>query len=145
MDRSIAVRAALKAGALGVLIGVIPFLGIILTGALAVVFYRRESGYALPIALGSRLGGAAGVVVFAVNALFTVLIIVFHAQQKCIDAMVGLAQRFGANTTNPSFQVGLRNLFTPSGLVISFFVALLFSSVGGALAALFLRLRNPRA
>src|SRR5208282_5526066 len=43
MDRGIAVRAALKAGVLGVFIGMIPFLGIVLTGALAVYFYRRES------------------------------------------------------------------------------------------------------
>jgi hypothetical protein len=56
MDRSIAVRAALKAGVLGVFIGIIPFLGIALTGALAVFFYRRKSGSTLPAALGARLG-----------------------------------------------------------------------------------------
>src|SRR6266851_10043646 len=58
MDRRVAVRAALKAGVLGVVIGMIPFLGIVLTGGLAVFFYRRDNGFALPAALGSRLGGA---------------------------------------------------------------------------------------
>jgi hypothetical protein len=144
MNRGIAVRAALKAGVLGVFIGIIPLLGIVLTGALAVVFYRRESGFTLPTALGSRLGGVAGVVVFAINALFILLIIVFQAQQKCIDAIATMAQRFGANTADPNFQAGIHNLFTPSGLAISFLVAMVFASVGGALASLFLRPRNPR-
>ena len=56
MNRRIAVRAALKAGVLGVFIGMIPLLGIVLTGALAVYFYRRESKFVLPVALGARLG-----------------------------------------------------------------------------------------
>src|SRR5208283_1170763 len=142
MDRSIAVRAALKAGVLGVLIGIIPFLGIALTGALAVFFYRRESRFVLPAALGSRLGGAAGVVVFAINALSMILVIALHAQQTCIDAMVTLAQRLGVNTADPNFQASLHNLFTPSGLAVSFFIALAFSSAGGALASLFLRPRD---
>ena len=144
MDSRIAARAALKAGGLGVFIGIIPFLGIVLTGALAVVFYRRRSGFALPTSLGLRLGGAAGVVAFAVNALFTVLIMVLHAQQQCIDALASVAQRFGVDAADPNFQAGIRNLFTPSGLAISFFFSLVFAAIGGALAALFLRPRNPR-
>ena len=59
-DRRIAARAALKAGALGVFIGMIPVLGIVLTGSLAVYFYRREKGLAPPTAVGARIGGAAG-------------------------------------------------------------------------------------
>ncbi len=144
MDRSVAVRAALKAGGLGVFIGMIPCLGIVLTGALAVFFYHRESGFTLPTALAARLGGAAGVVVFAVNALFIVLTIAVHAQQKCIDAFTTMAQRFGANTADPNFQAGIRSLFTTSGLAISFFVALALASIGGAVASLLLRRRNTR-
>lgn len=143
MDKRIAVRAALKAGVLGVFISMIPFLGLALTGALAVFFYRRESKLVLPAALGSRLGGAAGVVVFAINALSIILVIALHAQQKCIDAMVTTAQRLGANTADPNFQAGVHNLFTPSGMAVSFFLALAFSSIGGALASLLLRPRNP--
>src|SRR5208282_4208970 len=52
MDTRIAVRAALKAGVLGVFIGMIPFLGIALTGALAVFFYRRENGFVPTNAVG---------------------------------------------------------------------------------------------
>jgi len=43
MDRGIAVRAALKAGVFGVFIGMIPFLGIVLTGAgTFLVLYSKE-------------------------------------------------------------------------------------------------------
>lgn len=149
MDRGIAVRAALKAGVLGVFIGMIPFLGIVLTRAVAVFFYRRENGSALPAALGSRLGGAAGVVAFAINALLiTIRIFVFHAQQEYTDAILKVAQRFGANTADPDIQASIHNLFTPAGLALTFFfgmiVTVVLASVGGAVASLFLRPRNPR-
>jgi|ERR1039458_1487508 MFS family permease len=149
MDRGIAVRAALKAGVLGVFIGMIPFLGIVLTGALAVYFYRRENGATLPAALGSRLGGAAGVVAFAINALLiTIRIFVFHAQQEYTDEILKFAQKFGANVADPDIQASIHNLFTSSGLAITFFFGMIFTvvlaSVGGALASLFLRPRNTR-
>ena len=149
MDRSMAVRAALKAGVLGVFIGMIPFLGIVLTGALAVYFYRRESGFVLPAALGSRLGGAAGVVAFAINALLmTIRIFVFHAQQEYTDFFLKIAQRFGTNPADPDLQATLHNLFTPAGLALTFFfwmiIAVVLASVGGTLASLFLRPRNTR-
>jgi hypothetical protein len=148
MNSSIAVRAALKAGVLGILIGMIPFLGIVLTGALAIYFYRRENGFVLPPALGSRLGGAAGVVAFAINSLMiSVRIFVFHAQQEYIDAILNIAQKFGANAADPDLQASIRNLFTPSGLAITFFfgmiVTVALASAGGALASLMLRPRNP--
>jgi len=149
LDRGVAVRAALKAGVLGIFIGMIPFLGIVLTGGLAVYFYRRESRIVLPAALGARLGGAAGVAAFAINALLiTIRVFVFHAQQEYIDAILKVAQKFGTNVADPDIQVGIHNLFTPSGLAITFFfgmmIALVLASVGGALTSHYLRPRNPR-
>ncbi len=149
MDRGVAVRAALKAGVLGVFIGMIPFLGMVLTGALAVFFYRRENRVSPPTALGSRLGGAAGVVAFAINALMiTIRIFIFHAQQEYTDAILKIAQRFGANAADPDIQASIHNLFTPSGLAITFFFGMIFTvvlaSVGGALASLLNRPRNTR-
>jgi hypothetical protein len=148
-DRPVAVRAALQAGVLGVFIGIIPLLGIVLTGALAVFFYRRKNGFALPPALGSRLGGAAGVVAFAINGLFiTVRIFVFHAQQQSADDFLKVAQRFGLNVADPDMQAIIHNLFTPSGLAIALFfgmiIAVVLASVGGALAALLLRPGSTR-
>jgi hypothetical protein len=74
----------------------------------------------------------------------TILVIVLHAQQKCIDILVAVAQGVGANTADPNFQAGIRNLFTPSGLATTFIFALALASVGGALASLFMRPRRPR-
>jgi len=147
MDKGKAVRAALKAGVLGVFIGMIPLLGMVLTGALAVFFYRRENRVSPPTALGSRLGGAAGVVSFAINALMiTIRIFIFHAQQEYIDAILKIAQKFGANAADPDIQASIHHLFTPSGLVITFFFGMIFTvvlaSVGGALASLLNRPRN---
>jgi hypothetical protein len=149
MDRGSAVRAALKAGVLGVFIQLIPFLGIVLTGAVAVFFYRRENGFTLPAGLGSRLGAAAGVVAFAVNSvLILIRIFVFHGQHEYTEAILRVAQNFGANVADPELQASIRNLFTPAGLALTFFfgmiITLALASLGGALAALFLRPRNPR-
>ncbi|MBZ5664670.1 MAG: hypothetical protein LAO30_08720 [Acidobacteriia bacterium] len=149
MDRGIAARAALKAGVLGVFIGMIPLLGIVLTGALAVYFYRRESRFVLPTAPGSRIGGAAGVVAFAINAvLLTIRIFIFHAQQEYIDFLTRFAHTAGLNAADPDFQAGIHALLTPAGLAITFFfgmvISLVLASVGGALASLFMRPGGPR-
>lgn len=83
IDRGVAGRAALKAGVLGIFIGMIPLLGVVLTGALAVYFYRRESKLVLPTALGARLGAAATIVTFGISALLLMIrIFVFHGQQE---------------------------------------------------------------
>jgi hypothetical protein len=144
MDSRVAARSAISAGLLGVFIGVIPILGIVLTGALAVYFYRRKSGFVLPAGLGSRLGGAAGVVAFSVNALFIVAVILLHDQKQFLDLMISTFQRFGLNTTDPSIQAGLQSLFTFPTLVMSFFFAVLFGSIGGALASFSLGPGKPR-
>jgi hypothetical protein len=149
LDRGTAVRAALKAGLLGVFIAIIPLLGIVLTGALAVYFYRRENGFVLPAALGSRVGGAAGVVAFAINALLVAIrIFVFHAREEYADSILKIAQKFGANAADPDFQAGIHSLLTPAGLAMTFFfwmiITVVLASAGGALATLFLRPPDPR-
>jgi hypothetical protein len=150
MDRGMAVSAALKAGVLGFFIAAIPLLGFVLTGGLAVFFYRRKTGIILPTALGLRLGGAAGIVAFAINAaLLTVWIFVFHGQQEYTDYLLKISQRFGANPSDPDMLASIHGLFTPAGLTAGLFfgmiVAVALASIGGALASWFLRPGNPRA
>lgn len=145
IDSRLAVRAALQAGVLGVFIAMLPVLGIVLTGALAVFLYRRKNGFDLPAALGARLGGAAGVVVFAVNAMLVIPIIVLHAQQECVDRIVEVAQKYGINTATPQFQANLHELFTLSGLAAFFVSTVVLASIGGAIGSLLLRSRNTRA
>jgi hypothetical protein len=150
MDRGIAVRAALKAGVLGIFIAIIPLLGIVLTGALAVFFYRRENGLVLPAALGARLGGAAGVVAFAINTLlFAIRIFIFHAQQEYIDFLTQIANKTGVNSADPDFQTLIHSMLTPSGMAFTFFFGMIFvvilAAVGGALASWFMQPRNTRS
>lgn len=144
IDSRIATRAALKAGLLGILLGAIPFIGIALTGALAVLFYRRKSGFVLPVALGARLGGAAGSVVWATGAFFAITVVMLHAQQQCIDSMTAAFQKFGASTADPAFQASIHNVFTPSGQATAFLIAVVSASIGGALASVFMRSGNDR-
>ncbi len=148
-DRAAASRAAVKAGVLGFFVGMIPLLGIVLTGSLAVYFYRREKGLGPPPGIGSRLGGAAGIVSFGINTLLIVVrLLVFHAQREYVDTMMKIAQAVGYNPTDPDIQAAVRNLFTPPGLVLTFFFGMIFTlalaALGGALAALIFR-HPPRS
>jgi hypothetical protein len=143
IDTKYAARAALKAGLLGVFIAMIPLVGVVLTGALSVFFYRRRTGVTLPVPLAARIGGASGIVVFAVNALFAIPIIIFHLQQKCIDSFEEMVRKTGLNTDTTQFQASVHTAFTPSGQAEFFILALLLSAAGGALASVFLRPRTP--
>jgi len=148
-DRGVAVRAALKAGVLGVFISMIPVLGVVLTGCLAVYLYRRERGIAPAAAAASRLGGAAGVVSFAINsALIAIRVFVLHAQQEYIESVLKIAQAVGYNPADPEIQAAVHNLFTPSGMALTFFFGMIFTvalaALGGAVAAVVMR-RPPGA
>ena len=149
-EKGAVARAAIKAGLLGVFIGIIPFLGSVLTGSLAVFFYRRKNQLTVPAAVGWRLGGAASVVAFAINALFlTIRIFIFHGQQEYFDLLTRFAQSFGADSADPTFQAGIRSLLTPSGLMLGFLFGMMFALIlgafGGALASLFFRTGKPRS
>jgi hypothetical protein len=134
---------------LGIFVGMIPLLGVVLTGALAVYFYRRESKLVLPAALGARLGAAAAIVTFGISALLLMVrIFVFQGQQEYIKSLMQIAQGMGINAADPDFQTGIHNLFTPVGLVMTLFFWMLITVVlglmGGALASLLQRTGNTR-
>ncbi len=149
MDGRIAGRAALKAGVLGIFVGMIPLLGIVLTGALAVYFYRRESKLVLPAGQGARLGAAAAIVTFGISALLLMVrIFVFHGRQEYIDSLTQIAHTLGINAADPDFQTGIHNLFTPAGMVMTFFfwmlITVVLGLIGGALAAMLQGRGNTR-
>jgi hypothetical protein len=148
-DRRIAVRAAILAGGLGFFINVIPLLGIVLTGALAVYLYRRAGGLSLTARSGSRLGGAAGAVTFAISSVFMAIrIFIFHALQEYQDVMLKVANALGLNSADPEVQDMVHRLSTPSGLAITLLFSLVIgvalAAIGGALASALVHPR-PRA
>ena len=126
---------------------IIPFLGVVLTGWLSVYFYRREKGLVPAPGIGSRLGGAAGVVAFAISSLLIIIrIVIFHARQEFIDNLLKVMQALGYNTADSDIQSVVHNLFTPSGLALTFLFGMIFAvllgAAGGALASLALRHRT---
>ncbi len=146
LDRRIAVRAAIQAGLLGLLISMVPFLGIVLTGALAVYLYRRAGGSALGAGAASRLGAAAGIVTFAISSFFMIVrIVVYHAQQEYAQVMMKVAQAFGLDPKGPDVQEMIHAMMTPAGLAVtlffSFIIGVALAAIGGAIAA---SLARPR-
>jgi hypothetical protein len=120
----------------------------VLTGSLAVYLYRRASGLSLTASAGSRLGGAAGAVSFAISSVFmTIRIFFFNALQEYQDVMLKVARALGLNSTDPEVQDMIHRLSTPSGLAITLLFSLVIgvalAAIGGALAAALLQPR-PR-
>lgn len=148
-DRKVAARCALKAGVIGVLLlFLIPFLGVVLTGYLAVYLYRREHGFLPATAGASRLGGAAGLVAFAIYFLIVVISErVLHGQQAYIDFILKGVQVWGSKAGDPEFQTVAHFMATPAGLAFTFIFGSILpaalAALGGALAAFFLR-KPPR-
>lgn len=148
LDREAAVRAALKAGVLGFFLAMLPLVGTVLTGSVAVYLYRRERGLPPAPGIGGRLGAAAGIVSFGINSLvILVRVFVFHARSEYVDAMIKIAQTFGYDTSDPAVQSSLQSLFTGPGLALTLFFGMVFTialaAVGGALAVVIMR-KRPR-
>jgi len=139
-ERRVARASVIKAGILGVLLGMIPLLGSVLTGVIAVWFYRRSGGPARGAKLGARVGALAAGLAFTISGMLTVVqVFVLHAQQQSEEAMIKLLEALGANPADPDVQASLHRLFTPEGMVISIViglaVAVVLGAFGGAVAA----------
>ncbi len=122
----------------------IPVLGIVLTGSLAVYFYRREKGFIArdPNRMACGSGGGSGFVRHQ-SLLIVIRVFALHAQQEYIDAVTKIAQMVGYNPADPDIQAGIHNLLTPAGLALTFLFGMIFTVVlaalGGAIAALLFR------
>lgn len=137
--------AVFKAGLIGVLLGMIPFLGSVLTGMLAVWFYRRAGGGSVSGSRGAKLGSAGAAVAFAISALYVVLqVFVFHAQVASEEAMTKLMEALGFNLSDPEVQASIHRLFTPSGLASSIVLTLIVSVLLGAFGGLVAAVSRPR-
>jgi hypothetical protein len=148
-DRNLAARCALKAGVIGVLLlFLVPFVGVVLIGSLAVYLYRRAHGFVPATGIASRLGAAAGLVSFAIY--FVIVVVserVLHGQQAYVDFIIKGVQVWGSKPADADFQTVAHFMATPAGLAFTFVFGSILPAVlaaaGGALAAAFLR-RTPR-
>lgn len=139
------ILAIIKAGIVGVFLGMIPLLGSVLTGMLAVWLYRRAGGH--PTARpATRMGSLAAALALSISAVLTVIqVFVFHARQQSEEALVRLMTALGGNVSDPDFQANIHRLFTPSGLLMSFVVGLLFTLVLGGFGGYIASVSRPRS
>ena len=126
--------------------------GMIAAGVLAVLFYRRRNpGGTLSAGMGARLGLVSGVVGFGITVVFIAIeMLLFHNGAELRAFLREQIEQNALRTSDPQAQQYLAYLKSPPGLhlvialgfVSAFFIFLIFSSLGGTLAATFLRRRE---
>jgi len=127
-------------------------LGMLASGFLSVLFYRRRVPGADPRpGMGARLGAASGVLGFAIFGVLSVLeMAFFRSGGELRGALVQAVEQAAARNVDPQAQQMLQYLKTPQGLVVvmilglivMFFAFLIFSTLGGVLGAAMLRRRE---
>lgn len=151
-----ALPSATLAGLIAAVLMFIPLgafgLGMIAAGVLAVLFYRRrDPGENLSPGAGARLGAVSGVIGFAIFSVFTAVeVLIFHSGGELRAALIEAVEQSAARASDPQAQQILDYLKSPpglalvmgAGLVVMFFIFIIFSSLGGALGALLLRRKD---
>jgi hypothetical protein len=127
-------------------------IGMMAAGSLSVLLYRRRDPIAeLTPGMGGRLGAVTGGFGFAMFGIFTAVEgLVFHSGGELHTALIEAVQQSAARTTDPQALQVLDYLKSPSGLALVMVMGLavmlvafvLFSSIGGAIAAFLVR-RKP--
>jgi hypothetical protein len=151
-----ALPAAGLAGLIAAVLMLIPLgafgLGMISAGVLAVLFYRRRNpGGTLSAGMGARLGVVSGVIGFGISAVFTAIeMLVLHNGGELRAFLLEAIEQSALRTSDPQAQQVFSYFKSPPGLalvmalglVVTFFLFLIFSSLGGTLAATLLRRRE---
>jgi hypothetical protein len=133
--------------------GIIPLgtfaLGMISAGVLAVLFYRRRTpGGLISPGMGARLGAISGVLGLGILAVFIALeVLVFHNGGQLLAFLLEAIEQYASRVSDPQAHQILMTYFkSPPGLalivVMMFLLCLVFSSLGGTLAAALLRRRE---
>lgn len=122
----------------------IPLLGSVLTGMLAVWFHRRAGGQPTTRP-AARIGALAAALGHCISAgLVVIQVFVFNARQQSEEAIVKLLTALGANLSDPDLQASIHGLFTPSGMIRSFIFGSLFALVLGAFGGFIASASKPR-
>jgi hypothetical protein len=151
-----ALPSAALAGLIAALLMFVPLgafgIGMIASGVLAVLFYRRRRlAIALTPSAGAKLGALSGIFGFGIFGFFTALeVLVFHSGGQLRTALLEAVQQSAARTSDPQAQQVLEYLKTPPGLtlvmamglIVMLVFFLLLSTAGGAITASLLRRRE---
>lgn len=126
-------------------------IGMVATGTLAVVFYRRrDPGANITIWMGTKLGLMSGLVAFAISATFVAIVTLFSGTERLRAFLVEIVKQTLLFTSNPDSRQLFEQLLKPEAFrnlvlfyLFSFLVGfLLFSAIGGILGAVWMRFRR---
>jgi hypothetical protein len=151
-DRRRWFRAALYAGAIGLVLSFLPtgpLLALPAAGFVAVWFYTRMAGFPLRASEGFRLGALSG---FFVSAVFTLLSLVAAStgtgRGEFRQAMIEAANRAHSMNPNVDPEQFVNFITTPAGMIFAILftsvVLVLLGGMGGLLSAFISGRRLPR-
>lgn len=142
---------ALLAAVFLTMVGMPTGLGMLAAGFLSVVLYRRRCPAThVTAGMGARLGGLTGVLGFAAAAAMLALWTAFRSGREIHDAFLNYIQQYAAHSSDPHMQQVLELFNTPEGftfimilsLIMTLIAFLIFSSLGGAIAAFLLHRKD---
>ncbi len=126
-------------------------IGMVATGTLAVVFYRRrETNANITIWMGTKLGLMSGLVGFVISTAFVWIVTLFSGTERLRVFLVDLLKQTQPLVSNPDTQRMFEQFIKPenfSDLVVFYFFSyfvgfLIFSAIGGALGTAWIRFRR---
>jgi hypothetical protein len=139
-------------GGIGLLVVLASWCCILVGGALAVRFYRRQHrDSTISPGMGARLGALSGLLGFFFYAVPQALrLVFFHPGGAVREAMQKAIEQSAAQNPDPRAQEMMRNLLSPGALaafvtvlvVVFFLLFIALSSLGGAISAS--RARNKK-
>jgi hypothetical protein len=141
--------ALAAAVALGLtLLGLNPFVAALVTGFLAVAFFRRRRpGVVMGSGAGARLGAFSGFLFFGMSTILeTLAVVVLHKGAEVRGAMLDKVQQAATRYPGPDVQPFLDFVKSPDGFAVMMVASIIFgflafivlSGCGGALGAAFL-------
>jgi hypothetical protein len=128
-------------------------IGIIATGALTVVVYsRRVQPAKLSTWTAARLAALSGAIAFSISVIFVGAVVLFTGTQRLQAFLIEVARQSLAMTSNPLVVEQYKSLMDPANfpeLVLFYSMVflvtyVLFSTLGGLLGALWVRIRSRR-
>jgi len=116
----------------------------------AVLYRRRYPVMQVTVGMGARLGALTGVLGFGATAIILALWTAFRSGKEIHDAFLTYLQQYAARSSDPHMQQVLELFNTPEGftfimvlsLIMTLAAFLIFSSLGGAIAAFLLHRKD---
>ena len=119
------------------LVGLHPFVGMLIVGFLAVVFYRLGNPEAsIRPGAGARLGALSGLICFALASMVeAVAVLALHKGAEIRQALLTTINQAASRTSDPQALAMFERFKSPQGLEALMIFGILFGLVAGVLLA----------